>query len=247
MKERSSMADRMDVMARSYDRYASLVVPFYEEMQALLLDQLANSHIVPRFVVDLGAGSGILLQRVCSAFPHVNVVWVDRSPAMRAVAGERLRPYQARVTYIEADLLEGWEKRLPEPPTHIFSMSAIHHLVDADKARLYRRCFEALAPRGMFWNADEVRAADPSEYQRTLEEWDIHMTRLIHQGRVDEVITSTWEAWRERNLRQTMPKRSGDDCHATVEAQLLMLLEAGYPKPVQLWSKGLWSVFGSLK
>ena len=73
------------------------------------------------------------------------------------------------------------------------------------------------------------------------------MTHLIHQGRVDEVISSTWEAWRERNLRQTLPKRSGDDCHATVEAQLLMLLEAGYPKPVQLWSKGLWSVFGSLK
>lgn len=28
----------MDVMARSYDRYASLVVPFYEEVQTLLLD-----------------------------------------------------------------------------------------------------------------------------------------------------------------------------------------------------------------
>lgn len=33
------MADRMDLMACSYDRYAHLVVPFYDEMQSLLLDQ----------------------------------------------------------------------------------------------------------------------------------------------------------------------------------------------------------------
>lgn len=158
------MADRMDVMARSYDRYAQVVVPFYEEMQSLWLEQLKSSRVEPRLVVDLGAGSGIFLQKICSLFPNVKVVWVNRSSGMRAVAEERLHPYKERVAFIEADLLEHWEERLPGAPTHIFSMSAIHHLIDAEKEQTYQRCFEALDPRGSFWNADEVRAEDSFEY-----------------------------------------------------------------------------------
>jgi len=237
----------MDVMARSYDRYAQVVVPFYEEMQALLLEQLKSSRVEPRLVVDLGAGSGIFLQKICSLFPDVKVVWVDRSSGMRVVAEERLHPYQERVAFIEAELLDHWEERLPETPTHIFSMSAIHHLIDAEKEQIYQRCFEALALRGSFWNADEVRAEDSFEYEKTLQEWDMYMTQLIRRNCVDEVIAGTWEAWKERNLHQTAPKRSGDDCHATVNSQLDMLLQAGFPKPVRIWSKGLWSIFGSHK
>lgn len=82
---------------------------------------------------------------------------------------------------------------------------------------------------------------------RTLQEWDVHMTQLIRRNCVDEVIAGTWEAWKERNLNQTVPKRSGDDCHATVDSQLGMLLKAGFPKPVGIWGKGLWSIFDGHK
>lgn len=241
------MADRMDVMARSYDRYAPLIVLFYEEMQALLLEQLKSSRAEPRLVVDLGAGSGIFLEKVCSSFPGVKVAWVDRSQAMRAIARERLRPYKELVVWIEADLLDRWEERLPEAPTHIFSMSAIHHLTDGEKEQLYHRCYDILDFGGAFWNADEVRAANPSEYRKALQDWDTHMMQMIHRGCVDEVITRIWEDWRERNLIPAVPKRSGDDCHATVDAQLAMLFEVGFPKPAQLWCRGLWSVFGGPK
>lgn len=241
------MADRMDLMARSYDRFASLVVPFYEELQSLLLDQLAAGLAKPRVVVDLGAGSGIFLEKVCSLLPGIQAIWVDRSPGMRVVAEERLHLFRERVLFIETDLLGAWEESLPELPTHIFSMSAIHHLLDEQKEDLYQKCYSLLADAGCFWNADEVRAEDPAEYLRTLREWDEYMTRLINEGRVDGTIAATWAQWRERNLDINAVKHPGDDCHATVAAQLGMLQRAGFSQPAQLWGRGLWGVLGGCK
>lgn len=236
--------DRMDLMAQSYDRYAPLLVPYYEEMQAVLLDRLRRAPAV-RLVVDLGAGTGRLLELVCRRFPEVHAVWVDRSPAMRAVAEERLKPFGDRVTFIQAALESPWERALPARPTHILSMSAIHHLVDREKARLYGRCYRLLPKGGAFWNADEVRAPALAAYYRALREWDRHVSRLIAAHKLDEIMVTIWQAWRRRNLGPPRLRRPGDDCHATVEAQLAMLRRAGFVQPQVIWQRGLWCVFGA--
>lgn len=65
----------MDLMAQSYDRYAPFLVPYYGEMQAVLLDRLRQAPAI-RLVVDLGSGTGRLLELVCRRFPEAQAVWV---------------------------------------------------------------------------------------------------------------------------------------------------------------------------
>jgi hypothetical protein len=43
------------------------------------------------------------------------------------------------------------------------------------------------------------------------------------------------------------PKKSGDDCHETVDAQLEHLRTAGFESVEILWSEDLWCVFGGRK
>jgi tRNA (cmo5U34)-methyltransferase len=236
--------NRMDLMARSYDRYAPILVPCYDEIQTQLLVRLMARPEDPRLVVDLGAGSGIFLQRVCLFFPEVQVVWVDQSPEMRAVAEERLHPWGGRVRYIEAALQDPWQEALSGRPDAIVSMSAIHHLEDAEKEELYRRCCAALAPGGCFYNADEVQAPTPEAYRQAMLDWDGYVTGLIEAGQMDEVMAGIWAAWRQRNLGPEAPKHSGDDCHATVASQLEMLRRVGFADTSEVWSRGIWSMFG---
>jgi SAM-dependent methyltransferase len=244
---KANPVNRMDLMARSYDQYAPFIVPRYNEIQSHILKQIAASTQNPRLVVDLGAGSGILLQRICSTFPEARVVWVDRSPAMRKVAEERLRPWQDRVDYIEDGLEEAWEEKLAITPNAIVSMSAIHHLDDEQKETLYQKCFTILNRGGCLWNGDEVKAPTYEGYRQAMEEWDTHMTGLIAEQRVDEVMAGIWAAWRERNLGHRADKRAGDDCHATVASQLAMLQRAGFSDAKEVWASGIWSIFGGTR
>ncbi len=238
---------RMDRMARSYDRYGPLIVPHYDEMQAVLLEYLSAGKRPPRLVVDLGAGTGILLEKVCQSFPATHAVWVDRSTAMRAVAEERLAPYRGRVQFMAAALQDLWDEKLPEAPDAILSMSAIHHLDGGEKELLYRRCYSVLGPGGCFWTADEVRAEDEAAYLHTMREWDAYVTGLIEAGRVDSTMAEVWAAWRQRNLETAGRKRSGDDCHSTVCEQLAMLRRAGFASTSEVWARGMWSIFGGCK
>jgi len=236
-----------DALARSYDRFAPTLVPVYDEMQSFLLEQLKADLLEPRMVVDLGAGSGRLLEKVCASLAPVHVIWVDHSAPMRALAEKRLAPYKAHVVFFQADLREPWEKLIPGPPSHLLSMLAVYHLEDEEKQRFYRRCFDYLEPGGALWNADEVSAADPAQYRRSLEEWDLKVSAMIHHGSLDEVISEYWMGWRERNLHNSLPKLSGDDCHTTGASHLAMMANAGFKDPVELWTKDLWSIFVARK
>jgi tRNA (cmo5U34)-methyltransferase len=96
----------------------------------------------------------------------------------------------------------------------VVSALAIHHLEDADKRALFRGIADALAPGGVFVNAEQVAAPDP---------------------RLADVYTEMWV--REcRALGATEPEIDGarermrhDRC-ADVESQLSWLREAGFQR-----------------
>jgi tRNA (cmo5U34)-methyltransferase len=144
-----------DEAAAGYDVLRRRLIPPFDRFYGSAVDALALARRPVRRVLDLGAGTGILSLRVAAAYPGAELVLVDGAPAMLEEARGKLA---GTVTLHVADL------RDPLPGDSfdaVVSALAIHHLQDADKRDLYARAHDALAPGGVFVNAEQVAGSTP--------------------------------------------------------------------------------------
>ena len=234
--------------AEAFDAGAPAIHPFYVAVQDEILSLLAAEGREPECVVDLGGGSGRLVERVLEQFGESRAVLVDQSAAFLAIAERRLARFGERVTLVERRLQDDWPAVLPVAPDALVSMSAIHHLEPAEKQMLYARCYEALAPNGLFLNGDELRPESDAEYLAMLEWWSERKDVDTAEGRIPESFRPVFEAWHDRNIRRfDEPKHSGDDCHETAAVQEEYLRAAGFRDVHVAWSEKLWGIlFGRL-
>ena len=230
-------------LAAAYDADAEAVHPFYREVQDALLEELQGPLEEGGEVVDLGAGSARLVERVLERFPTATATLVDQSEAFLDLARQRLKRYANRCEYIVSRLQDDWAARIDSGARAVLSMSAIHHLDPEEKQRCYAQAFEILTPGGLFANGDEVRAESDEVYLAQCRRWGEHMRRGVESGRISLPMAAAIETWQVRNIDQWQtPKVSGDDCHETVAAQLGYLEAAGFLRVESGWSRELWTV-----
>ncbi len=147
----------------------------------------------PVAVIDLGAGSGIFLEKVLSVFPNSYCYWVDFSLDFLKVAQTRLERFSERVKYILSPIEKDWEAQLAEKPDLIFSMSVIHHLLKKDKIQLYQKCYRQLNRGGWFFNADEMKTIKKQPYKNSLVYWANY---VIHaKESIPENLQTYYEKW----------------------------------------------------
>ena len=228
--------------AAGYDAGAQLVHPFYVAVQDAILAVLA---VRPKLelIVDLGGGSGRLLERCLDRWPNLRAVLIDQSPPFIDLARNRLSRFGDRVTFHESTLQADWVRLLPAAPDAIISTSAIHHLEPAEKRDLYARCAAALAEGGVLINGDEIRDPDDAIYLAAVTKWAEHMKELAASGQVSEAMADALLKWRQRNVEHfTEPRKSGDDCHETIATQLDYFRSAGLTKARTTWQQDMWAV-----
>lgn len=234
--------------AAGYDAAAEVIHPYYAEIQQAVLDQIARPSEAEFLLVDLGGGSGRLVERFLTRFPNATAVVVDQSEPFLELAKARLEPFGGRATYQVARLQDDWAAQLPHTPTAIVSTSAIHHLAPDEKRQLCQQCYDALEPLGIFANGDEVRAADDEEYRQTMIAWAAHLRKIGEEGLVSEPFRRMCEKWEERNVKNFhVPRTSGDDCHETIQAQLAYLCDCGFRSVSSPWQKDMWAVLLGVK
>jgi cyclopropane fatty-acyl-phospholipid synthase-like methyltransferase len=234
--------------AVGYDAAADVVHPYYAALQDAILRQLAQRPGPPDLVVDLGGGSGRLMERILDGWPQAAGVVVDFSEPFLALAERRLERFGKRARCVLARLQDDWPAHLPGPVTAFVSMSAIHHLEPAEKRSLYARCYERLAPGGLLLNGDEVRAAADADYLAELSQWADHMRRSMARGAIPPIFHDALRGWIDRNVtRFGQEKKSGDDCHETIEAQLGYFQDAGFQVADCPWQRDLWALLRAVK
>lgn len=227
--------------AAGYDAGAHLVHPFYVAVQDSILSVLAERSTLD-LIVDLGGGSGRLLERCLDRWPGVRAVLIDQSPPFLDLARNRLARIGDRVMFHESTLQAEWPAALPQRPDAIVSTSAIHHLEPAEKRDLYKRCATALAPGGVFVNGDEIRDPDDTVYRAAVEKWAAHMQVLAGSGQVSAPMADALLKWCERNVeRFGETRKSGDDCHETVAVQLGYFRNAGLTNVRTTWLADMWA------
>jgi SAM-dependent methyltransferase len=234
--------------AEAYDHAAEVIHPYYAMVQEAIVAQLPMPADAPFLLVDLGGGSGRLVERVLQQFTRARAVLVDQSEAFLALAERRLASFAPRVRFVQERLQENWRTEIPTAADVIVSTSAIHHLDSDEKCALFARCYDSLPPGGLFLNGDEVRPADDGQYLALLREWSHHMRRAIDDGRIPASFGQTLDHWHDRNIRRfDEPKASGDDCHETIDTQVEYLRQADFAHVETVWAAKLWAVVMALK
>jgi tRNA (cmo5U34)-methyltransferase len=199
-----------DVAAGVYDRTRRQLIwcldAFYDTVPRLI----ARPPDEALSVLDLGAGTGLLAERVARAFPRARFTLLDVAERMLEVARARFAAEPAgRFRFVVGDLAAA---ALPAGQDVVVSALAIHHLEDAAKCALFARIHAALLPGGVFVNAEQVLGETPEIEDAYQRDW---LTRARASG-VPEV-----------DLDAAIDRMRADRA-VTLEQQLAWLRAAGF-------------------
>jgi tRNA (cmo5U34)-methyltransferase len=200
--------------------------PLREEQLDLLL-AILRAHLadpaMPRRVLDLGCGGGVVAERVLDQIEDSAVACVDGSPPMLEMARERLARFAARATFTHADFESFSPERLPDRPYGAaFAVQAIHNAADEAKRRTLAGVRAALAPGGLFVLSDRVGVAAPGLFPTYLALWDLLDARYAAAGHPWRHAEGRSVAEHERTLAEN------GDLPGSLEQNLLWLREAGF-------------------
>jgi ubiquinone/menaquinone biosynthesis C-methylase UbiE len=245
--------NRFMSMAADYDLMVPHLLPQYGFLQEEMIRQTGLAHLSHPRIVDLGAGSGLFIEKLLDRNPDAACWWVDSSAAFLEVARRRLERFGDRVRFMLCPFEEPWEKELGDPADCIFSMSAIHHLEHDEKRSLYRRCFEALGDGGWFVNTDEMKTLYDDAYLASLHHWVLHVD--TSGGSIPAELQEQyrrWNAhfdrWKHRNIdRIDEPRSKGDDLHEGFVEQVRWLKEIGFVEVDVFVKYRLWCSIGGRK
>lgn len=141
----------------AYDSQRRALIPCFDAFYASAVAQLSFDEACPR-IVDVGAGTGLLSQKILERFPGARITLIDLTDQMLAVARARFSG-MANVDFVCADITR---RPMGKGLDAVVSSLAIHHLEDAQKKAFYANAFAALRSGGHFLNADQV--AGETEY-----------------------------------------------------------------------------------
>ncbi len=195
---------RIDIGA--YDETIRRFLPRYDEMLDTAADSIAA--IGPKRVIDLGAGTGSLSERVLDRTATTVVELWDVDDSMLEVAQARLARFGARAEPIH----RSFDEPFPQCDAIMGSLS-LHHVRDLDaKGRLYRRAAEALRPLGVLAVAD---ITVPNEAPLNAATYRFWADQLVLAG-IDE-----------RRAWQHFEEWSGEDRYFSLEEELAAIEAAG--------------------
>ena len=165
-----AVGSHLGIAVAEYDQRIRTFVPFYDEMLDVAAEALGALDGRAPLIVELGTGSGALAARILSRRLGARVVGIDEDPAMLAMASARMPG--GRVELRQANF-----SRIELPPADaVVASLALHHVKSlARKLELYRRVARALAPGGLFVNADCAPPASPVLAARAMDTWRAHL------------------------------------------------------------------------
>jgi tRNA (cmo5U34)-methyltransferase len=201
-----SVSRHLRIAIDSYDQMIRRLIPGYDRM----LDEAAAAvtALDPERVIDLGAGTGSLSERVLERAPGAIVELWDVDPAMLAQARVRLAPFGERTRLVERSFRDPLARC-----DAVMASLALHHVrVLEEKAALYRRIAAALRPGGVFVNADATIPGEPEAARAAYRAWADHQ---VASG-IDEA-----QAWRH------FEEWASEDRYFSVEEELAAMEGAG--------------------
>jgi len=150
--EKSIAAYETEARVASYDADMEIMHPNRDCMANIIVEVLRASGREPKLIVDLGTGTGFLLERLLSRFPKLRAIAVDGAQSMIALAKSRLKEAAKRVDFRVCDF-----RHLADACADVRSADAVvstfalHHLDAEEKSTLAQQALSMLTPGGWFF------------------------------------------------------------------------------------------------
>jgi tRNA (cmo5U34)-methyltransferase len=181
----------------------------------------------PRFV-DLGIGTGALAERILRRVRTAQMIGIDVDSKMLDEAARRLKPVAGERLQLK---LQDFGSGLPTEQNGYFAALALHHIAQLDsKQALYRAVYDALAPGGIFVNADAMFEELGSNQHRS--RWAKH---LVSSGFTESEAYGHLQSWQQ------------EDCYFSLEIELGLLQKAGFARRDVVWRYGPMAVVAGEK
>jgi tRNA (cmo5U34)-methyltransferase len=131
--------------------------PVRGEQLDVLLTLIADHHIPDSIILDAGSGSGLVEEELFRRLPQAFVVGIDYSPAMMAMAEERLAGKKQQFFSVRHDLCDIESARIPQGNYQIaFSVQTIHNLPRERQPHVISWIYKVLSSPGFFFFLDRV-------------------------------------------------------------------------------------------
>jgi tRNA (cmo5U34)-methyltransferase len=197
-----------DNIAAEYDAQRQYVIPQMDEYYGAAVWAAESKEKKPA-ILDIGAGTGLLAALMLEKFPAAELTLLDISENMLAVARERFAA-KKNVRYVVNDYSRS---ELGGTYDIICSALSIHHLATEDKRLLFHKIYAALAPGGMFVNADQADGETLYFRQQYLEYWN----GFLQSGPLNET-----------EHTEILKRRNSLDKNEKLSLQLSWLRECGF-------------------
>jgi tRNA (cmo5U34)-methyltransferase len=219
-----AVAAHLHIKLEEYDQRIRTFVIGYEAMIAAAAQTVATLAAEPLRLVDLGTGTGALALACLRERPTTAVTAIDEDPGILALAAERLKASAG------AHFIEGSFAAVPLPQADaIVASLSLHHIRTAEQKRqMYGRCRAALAPGGLFVNADCCPARDAALHQAQFDRWRAHLRLSYPPDEADGYLA----AWAD------------EDVYFPLHEELAMLQDAGFTADV-VWRDGPMAVIAA--
>ncbi len=185
-----SVRRHLRIAIDEYDAAIRRFIPGYEEMLAAAATAIGP--LPGGRILDLGAGTGALAETILASEGDAVVELIDVDPEMLDQARTRLAQFGDRARFTRASFFD------PLPRCNGAAASlALHHIPALDdKQDVYRRIHEALAPGGVFVNADATMPRAPAARKATWRAWADH---LIAHGIDEQRAFEHFREWSEED------------------------------------------------
>jgi SAM-dependent methyltransferase len=201
----------------------------------IIADYLAAAP-VPRRVLDLGCGHGVIAERVLRELADVSLAGADGSAPMLDLARERLASYVGRFTLSQADFETMTPTDLPGGPFGVaFAVQSVHNSSDEGKRRALASVRAVLAPSGLFLLVDRIRLAAPALFPVYRSVWDVAGPAFYGQQREGRTLDEHERSVADRG-----------DKPGSLEQNLLWLREAGFAQVAAVQVVGVRAVIAAV-
>lgn len=186
MKKRfQAIKEHFEKEAALFDQFFFKVMPRYEEMLQALIAALPFDKKDKLRIVDLGCGTGNLTEKLIQVYPGASITCIDLAENMLKMAKSKLKDHP-NIRFWLGDV-----RRFDYQENYdlIVASMVLHHVEGREKPRFYRRLYQALSKRGVFFCIDIFVSSNDHLQKLCMDKWKTFMqANGLPLKRINEMI-----------------------------------------------------------